>query len=89
MRGHLPLRREARAERARNRGDGRQEGDAMTDAERLAAYDAFAGEVRAELADIAARMGAAVPNAESIMSALRRQILMSCLRFPYIVVEGS
>ncbi len=58
MRGHLPLRREARAERARNRGDGRQEGDAMTDAERLAAYDAFAGEVRAELADTAARMDA-------------------------------
>ena len=30
----------------------------MTDAERLVAYDAFAGEVRAELADIAARMDA-------------------------------
>ena len=30
----------------------------MTDAERLAAHDAFAGEVRAELADTAARMDA-------------------------------
>ena len=33
-------------------------GEAVTDTERLAAFDGFAAEVRAELADVAARMDA-------------------------------